>query len=88
MYGFITGSSGIPLVYLSVALPVPWFVFFVVVVGGGGGLFVCLFVCLFYQNSSVVQLEIMHGESTRGSFIIEKSFCYPRFFVVPDEFAK
>jgi hypothetical protein len=62
--------------------------FFVVVVGGGGGLFVCLFVCLFYQNSSVVQLEIMHGESTRGSFIIEKSFCYPRFFVVPDEFAK
>jgi hypothetical protein len=23
----------------------------------------------------------------RGSFILEKSFCYPRFFVIPDEFA-
>ena len=27
------------------------------------------------------------GDSTRGSFIIEKSFCYPRLFVIPDEFA-
>ena len=25
--------------------------------------------------------------STRGSFILEKSYCYPRFFVIPEEFA-
>jgi hypothetical protein len=30
---------------------------------------------------------VRHGYSTRGSFILEKSFCYPRFFVIPDEFA-
>ena len=28
------------------------------------------------------------GDSTRGSFILEKRFCYPRFFVIPDEFAE
>jgi len=28
-----------------------------------------------------------NGDSTRGSFIIENSFCYPRYFVIPDEFA-
>jgi hypothetical protein len=58
--------NSIPLVYLSVAVPVP---------------------CSFYHNCSVVQLEIRHGDSTRGSLIIENSFCYPRFFVIPDEFA-
>jgi hypothetical protein len=59
--------NSIPLIYLSVAVPVP---------------------CSFYHNRSVVQPEVRHGDSTRGSFIIEKSFCYPRFFfVIPDEFA-
>jgi hypothetical protein len=43
--------------------------------------------CSFYHNCSVVQLEVRHGDSTRGSFIVENSFCYPRFFVVPDEFS-
>jgi hypothetical protein len=42
--------------------------------------------CSFYHNCSVVQLEVRHGDSTRVSFIVEKSFCYPRFFVIPDEF--
>jgi hypothetical protein len=27
----------------------------------------------------------MHGDLTRGSFIVENNFCNPRFFVVPDE---
>jgi hypothetical protein len=42
--------------------------------------------CSFYHNCSVVQLEVRLGDSTRGSFILEKSFCYPRVFVIPDEF--
>ena len=70
--------NSIPLVYLSVAIPVP---------------------CSFYHNCSVVQLEVSHGDSPRGSFIIENSFCYPSFlflffflffvfvYVIPDEFA-
>ena len=43
--------------------------------------------CSFYYNYSVVQLELRDGDSTRGSFIVENSFCYPRCFVIPDEFA-
>jgi hypothetical protein len=43
--------------------------------------------CSFYQNYSVVQLEARHGDSTRGSFIVENNFCYNRFLVIPDEFA-
>jgi hypothetical protein len=35
------------------------------------------FSCSFYHNCSVVQLEVRHGDSTRDSFIIQKSFCYP-----------
>jgi hypothetical protein len=58
--------NSIPLIYQSVAVPVP---------------------CSFYQNCSVVQLEVRHGDSTRGSFIVENSVCYPRFFVFPGEFA-
>jgi hypothetical protein len=27
------------------------------------------------------------GDSTRGSFIVENSFCYPKFFVILDDFA-
>jgi hypothetical protein len=51
--------SSFPLIYLSVAVPVP---------------------CSFYHNCSVVQLEVRHGVSHRGSFIVENSLCYPRFF--------
>jgi hypothetical protein len=58
--------NSIPLIYLSVAVPVT---------------------CSFYHKCCVVQLEIRHDDSPRGSFLIEKSFCYPRFFVIPDEFA-
>jgi hypothetical protein len=47
--------NSIPLIYLSVALPVP---------------------CCFYHNDSVIQLEIKDGDSTRGPFIVENSFCY------------
>jgi hypothetical protein len=43
--------------------------------------------CSFYHNCSVVQFEVRHGDSTRGSFIVENSFWYPRFFVIPNEFA-
>jgi hypothetical protein len=43
--------------------------------------------CSFYHNCSVVQFEVRHGDSARGSFIVENSFCYPKFFVIPDEFA-
>ena len=42
---------------------------------------------VFNHNFSVVQLEVRHGDSTRGPFIVENSFCYPKFFVIPDEFA-
>jgi hypothetical protein len=52
------------------------------------GVFVCLFVLFFLNhNCSVIQLEVRDGDSTRGSFIVENSFCYPRFFVILDEFA-
>jgi hypothetical protein len=43
--------------------------------------------CSFYHNCSIVQLEVRHGDSTRGSFILENSYCCPRYFVIPDEFA-
>jgi hypothetical protein len=47
--------------------------------------------CNFNHNCSLVKLEVRHGDSTRGSFIVENSFYYPRVFVVvvviPDEFA-
>jgi hypothetical protein len=43
--------------------------------------------CSFYHSCSVVQLEIRHGDSTRGSIIVENNFCYPGFLVTPDEFA-
>jgi hypothetical protein len=58
--------NSIPLIYLSVAVPVP---------------------CSFSHNCSVVHLEVRHGDSPRGSFIVENSFCYPSFFVIPDEFS-
>jgi hypothetical protein len=41
--------------------------------------------CRFCHNCSVLQLEVRHSDSTRGSFIIRKSFCYPSFFVILDE---
>jgi hypothetical protein len=52
--------NSIPLIYLSITVPVP---------------------CSFYHNCSVVQLEVKDSDSTRSSFIVENSFCYPRVFV-------
>jgi hypothetical protein len=43
--------------------------------------------CSFYHNCSAVQLNVRHGDSTRGSFIAENSFWYPRFVIFPDEFS-
>jgi hypothetical protein len=50
--------NSIPLICLSVTIPVP---------------------CSFYHNFSVVHLGVRHGDSPRGSFIVENSFCYPNF---------
>jgi hypothetical protein len=36
--------------------------------------------CSFYHNCFVEKLEVRHGDSPRGSFIVDNSFCYPRFF--------
>ena len=55
-----------------------WFFF-------GFCLLVCLFVC--YRNCSVVQLEVSDGDSPRSFFIVENSFHYPGFFVIPKELA-
>ena len=66
MWVYFWVFNSIPLIYLSVAVPVP---------------------CNFYHNFSVVQLEVRHGDSIRGSFIVENSFCYPRFLIFPDAFA-
>ena len=41
--------------------------------------------CSFYHNCSVGDLEVRNGDSTRSSFIVENSFQYPGFFVIPDE---
>ena len=43
--------------------------------------------CSFCHNFSVVQLEVRDGDSHRSSFIVENSFLYPWFFVIPNEFA-
>jgi hypothetical protein len=43
--------------------------------------------CSFYHYCFVIQLEVREGHSTRSSFIVENSFLYPRFYVIPDEFA-
>jgi hypothetical protein len=43
--------------------------------------------CSLYHDYAVVQFEVRHGDSTRSSFIVEDSFYYSRFFVIPDEFA-
>ena len=41
----------------------------------------------FCHYCSVIQFEIRDGNFPRSSFIVENSFCYPSFFVIPDEFA-
>jgi hypothetical protein len=41
---------------------------------------------VFNHNCSVIQLEVRDGDSTRSTSIVENSFCYPKFFVIPDEF--
>jgi hypothetical protein len=38
-----------------------------------------------FNHNCSVEFEVRNVDSTRGSFIIENSFCYPRFFVIPDE---
>jgi hypothetical protein len=43
--------------------------------------------CSFYCYCSVIQLEVRDGDSHRSSFIVENSFLYPWFFVIPNEFA-
>jgi hypothetical protein len=58
--------NSIPLIYLSVAVPVP---------------------CSFCHNGSIIQLEVRHGDSLRGSLTVENNSCYPRFYVITDEFA-
>jgi len=41
----------------------------------------------FYDYCSVILLEVKDGDSPRISFIVEYRFCYPRFFVILNEFA-
>ena len=48
--------------------------------------FVFVFV-FYYYNCSVIQVEVRKGGSTRISFIVENSFHYPSFFVIPKEFS-
>jgi hypothetical protein len=43
--------------------------------------------CSLFHRYSEVQLEIKNGDSTICSLIVGNSFCYSRFFVIPDEFA-
>jgi hypothetical protein len=40
----------------------------------------------FYHYCPVVQLEVWDADFPRSSFIVENSFCYPGFFVIPNEF--
>jgi hypothetical protein len=40
-----------------------------------------------YHNCSTVQLEVRDGDSLRSSFIVENSFHYLSFFVIPNEFS-
>jgi hypothetical protein len=52
-------------------------------------IYLCVIVLVphsFYHNCSVVQLKVGDYDPTRGSFIVENSLCYPRIFVIPDEF--
>jgi hypothetical protein len=52
--------SSIPLIYMSVAVPVPW---------------------SFYHNCSVVQPEVRHGDSTRGSLLLRIVFVILSFLL-------
>jgi hypothetical protein len=45
------------------------------------------YLAVFITICSVVQLEVRQGDSSKGSLIVENSFCYPRLFDFPDEFA-
>ena len=40
----------------------------------------------YHYSSSVVELEVRDGDAPRRSLVVEHSFCYPGFFVIPDEF--
>jgi len=41
----------------------------------------------FYHYFSVIQLEVRDGDSPRNSCIVEDSFHYPGFSVIPNEFS-
>ena len=34
------------------------------------------------SRRDIVQFEVRHGDSPRGSFIVGNSFCYLRFFLL------
>jgi hypothetical protein len=40
-----------------------------------------------FHYCSVIQLEVRDCDTPRSSFNVENSFCYPGFFVIPDEIA-
>jgi hypothetical protein len=42
--------------------------------------------CSVYHYFSVVQLDVREVDSSRSSFIVENSFFYPEFSVIPNEF--
>jgi len=42
----------------------------------------------FDHYCSEIQLEAMNGDYPRSSFIVENSFCFPIYFVMPREIAK
>ena len=58
--------NSIPLVYLSVSLPIPY---------------------SFYHYYSLILFAFRDNDSPRSPFIVEDSFSYPGFFVIPDKFA-
>jgi len=41
----------------------------------------------FYHDCAVIQLEVRDGDSPQSSFIVEDSFHYTVFLVIPNEFA-
>jgi hypothetical protein len=47
--------------------------------------FLCTNTMQIYHYHSVHQNEVRKGDSSRSSFIVENSFCYPGLFGIPDE---
>ena len=67
-------------------IPFHWSTFLSLCQYHAGFFFVFVFV-FYYYNCSVIQVEVRKGGSTRISFIVENSFHYPSFFVIPKEFS-